>query len=137
MKMKNNLIGKIIREAVSILLLPTMFLIVVILFANRDSFVTYDENYYKNDAVLSCNEDTVHTSTDESSNQALQLLSEGVYSIACEGQKICVYNSRNEKVYTAASNLSDFSENDRLVLENKITSLTLNELLEIVEYIES
>lgn len=134
--MKKTVINKIAKEVTSILLLPMMLLGIVLLFSCREDFVTYDvvKKTQKEIAESSVNVSVQETKHEKSS---LMLLPEDIYSIECEGERICVYNSQNEKVYTAKASLSDFPENDRLVLENKITHLSLNELLEIMEYIES
>lgn len=133
--MKKTVINKIAKEVTSILLLPMMLLGIVLLFSYREDFVTYDvKNMQKESTESSVNVSAQETKQEKSS---LMLLSEDIYSIECDGEKICVYNSQSEKVYTAKASLSDFPENDRLVLENKITHLSLNELLEIMEYIES
>ena len=133
--MKKTVINKIAKEVTSILLLPMMLLGIVLLFSYREDFVTYDvKNMQKESTESSVNVSAQETKQEKSS---LMLLSEDIYSIECDGEKICVYNSQSEKVYTAKAFLSDFPENDRLVLENKITPLSLNELLEIMEYIES
>ena len=137
--MKKHIALKIIGEAVSILILPIMLLCVVLIFSNRDLFVTYDSNISEQRIASVGSENSVMRVSADSEEEyyAPQLLPDDIYRIVCEGEKICVYNSQNEKVYTAHARLSDFPENDRLVLVNEITSLTLNELLEIMEYIES
>lgn len=133
--MKKTVINKIAKEVTSILLLPMMLLGIVLLFSYREDFVTYDvKNMQKESTESSVNVSAQETKQEKSS---LMLLPEDIYSIECDGERICVYNSQNEKVYTANALLSDFPENDRLVLENKITLISLNELLEIMEYIES
>jgi len=133
--MKKTVINKIAKEVTSILLLPMMLLGIVLLFSYREDFVTYDvKKTQKESAESSVNVSVQETKHEKSS---LMLLPEDIYSIECDGERICVYNSQSEKVYTANASLSDFPENDRLVLENKITLISLNELLEIMEYIES
>lgn len=133
--MKKTVINKIAKEVTSILLLPMMLLGIVLLFSYREDFVTYDVKKTQKEST----ESSVNVSAQETKQEksSLMLLPEDIYSIECDGERICVYNSQNEKVYTANALLSDFPENDRLVLENKITRISLNELLEIMEYIES
>lgn len=137
--MKKKVIKKICREIISISLVPFLLICITLLFENQDKYITYEipSADSKGYVTKTSGAKPVSAAHKKQEYRVLSLLPEGQYSIKCEGEEICVYNDSGEKVYVAQAYLSEFPENDRLVLKEGLHALSKKELLEIAEYLES
>lgn len=133
--MKNTAIKKLILEILSIIILPVFLILVVLLFDNPQSFITYNSV----NALENQTERTVQSQNTSFLNNEFDIysLDEGTYSVKVLQEEIYVCDEKENNIYKVNARLCDFPLNDRLVLEKGINSLSRSQLYEIISYLES